>query len=140
MVKFEVIYTVWGADDVEFAGGVHEVDKPSADFLRCLAGAEAAGAVKILEAAKETRSKLKGHVQSQAEGEKVWAESQNVYAEDGTIEKQGPWHHGNLAQAVSDLEYRISVVDTYEDEDTAAVLRAQLDQAKAALKDAVVPE
>jgi hypothetical protein len=91
-MKFEVVHTVWGADDEVFGGGVHEVAKPTAAFLRLLAGAEAAGSVVILDHGGH-RKKLDSHVQSQAQGEKAYAAAQ----------KSGDWHEGNLAQFELDV-------------------------------------
>jgi hypothetical protein len=60
-MRFEVLNVQWTADDETFGGGVHDVKKPTATFLRLLAGAEAAGAVKVLDAAGN-RAKLNQHV------------------------------------------------------------------------------
>jgi hypothetical protein len=96
-MKFEVVHTVWGADDEVFGGGVHEVAKPTAAFLRLLAGAEAAGSVVILDAAGH-RKKLDGHVQSQAQGEKAYAAAQ----------RSGAWHHGNVQQHIVEMDARLN--------------------------------
>jgi hypothetical protein len=87
-IKFEVLPTVWGADGEEFGGGVHEVAKPTAAFLRLVAGAEAAGTVVVLEASDAHRAKLDSHVQSQEDGEAEYAKAQ----------ADGRWHEGNIEQ------------------------------------------
>src|SRR3954447_9246527 len=92
-MRFEVLHVQWGADDETFGGGVHDVKKPTAAFLRLLAGAEAAGAVKILDAAGH-RQKLNQHVETQAQSEKAYAAAQ----------RSGAWHEGNQAQFDLDVE------------------------------------
>lgn len=90
---FEVLTTYWGADDEVFTGGVHEVAKPSPDFLRLVAGAEAAGSVVVLEASDQHRAKLDAAVQSQDDGEAAY---------DAAV-ASGDWHEGNLAQFELDV-------------------------------------
>ena len=75
-MRFEVIDTVWGADDEVFGGGVHEIAKPTSAFLALLAGAEAAGAVRILEASTAHRAKIDRHVQSQEDAEAEYEKAQ----------------------------------------------------------------
>lgn len=87
-MKFEVVYTQWSADGKLYGGGVHEVEKPSKKLLGLLAAAEDAGSVRIVEASRAERSALKGHVQTQADGEKAYAKAQ----------ADGSWHEGNRLQ------------------------------------------
>lgn len=92
-MKFEVIYSQWAAEDQVFTGGVHEVEKPTEKLLRLAAGAEAAGSIRILSASAEHRSKLRKHVQSQADGEKAYSAAQ----------ADGSWQEGNLLQFETDV-------------------------------------
>jgi hypothetical protein len=117
-MRFEVLNVQWTADDETFGGGVHDVKKPTATFLRLLAGAEAAGAVKVLDAAGN-RAKLNQHVETQAQSEKAYAKAQ----------ESGAWHHGNVQQFVVDTETRIAATP----KEAAAPLHAQLDRAKTIL-------
>jgi hypothetical protein len=97
-VKIEVIYSVWGAEGEEFAGGVHEIEKPTVKFLKLAAAAEAAGVIKVLHASAEERQKLKRHVQSQAAGE-------------AALEKalaSGEWHEANLHQFIADADAKLA--------------------------------
>lgn len=106
-MKLEVLHTQWAAEDEVFAGGVHEIEKPTADFLRLVAGAEAAGSVVVLDASDAHRAKLDRHVQSQEDGEAAYAAAQGdwvppVNDENGVMVEAGywtgPWHEANVAQ------------------------------------------
>lgn len=92
-MRFEVVHSVWGADDEVFGGGVHEVAKPTNKLLALLAGAEAAGVVVVLEATDAERGKLDKGVQSQDDGEAAYEKAQ----------ADGSWHEGNLAQFELDV-------------------------------------
>lgn len=89
-----------GKDARLFGGGTPDAKTHVEDFtakeLPLLAGAEADGVVEIVKAPKAARSALSGHVQSQADGEKAYAEAQ----------ADGRWHYGNVAQHVADVETR----------------------------------
>src|SRR4051794_9797597 len=91
-MKIEVIDSRWGADDETFERGVHEIAKPSAAFLRLVAGAEAAGAVVVVDAGAH-RDKLDSYVQSQEAGETAQEAAQ----------ADGSWHDGNVAQFELDV-------------------------------------
>jgi len=97
-MRVEVIYTVWGADGDEYVGGVHEIEKPSGKFLKLAAAAEAAGAIKVLQASAEERAKMKTHVQSQADGE----------AANAKAVESGDWHKANLDQFIADADARLA--------------------------------
>jgi hypothetical protein len=93
MLKFEVLTTQWTADEETFAGGVHEIAKPSAALLGMIAAAEAAGSVVVIDAADDHRKKLDSAVQSQEAGEAAYAAAQ----------ADGSWHEGNLMQFELDV-------------------------------------
>lgn len=124
-MQIEVVYTVWGAEDVVFQGGIHELGadecacgvthgKPDAELLRLIAGAEAAGSVNVLDYGDDERATLDAHVQSQEDGEAAltaamgdWVppvkdEETGVMLEPGYW--TGGWHEGNLTQFILRLE------------------------------------
>lgn len=89
-MRFKVINAVWGADGEEFAGGDHDVAKPTVAFLRLVAGAEAAGAIEVLEVTDQERAKLDKHI----EPDEKSLERQQAAQHDGS------WSVGNRAQHV----------------------------------------
>lgn len=125
-MKIEVLSTVWAAGDQEFPGGTHDVTL-TAKLAPLIAGAEAAAAIRVLDATSAERKQLDRHVQSQDAGEKANARA----LEDGS------WRHGNLVQFVADREDRLT------DDDLSKRDRARLEQelaeAKAALEQVEVP-
>jgi hypothetical protein len=102
-VKVEVLVTQWSAEGQTLAGGVHEIGpgecpcgakhKSTKAFLSLVAAAEDAGSIKV-SASKAERAELKGHVQTQADGEKAYAEAQ----------RDGRWHEGNYDAFMADVE------------------------------------
>lgn len=116
-MRIEVLTTRWGADDAVYDGGSHEIEKPTAKFLRLVAGAEAAGVVKVT-ASQEERAKLRGHVESQADSEK---------AQEKAF-RSGAWHEGNLADYI-DSKSRLAQDDSLPAEFRAS-LAAGIEQAE----------
>ncbi len=92
-MKLEVIYSVWGADGDEYAGGTHEIEKPSKKFLRLCAAGEAAGAIKVTASAEE-RETMRTALESDADSEKKLAKAMS----------DGSWHEAQLAQHLLDVE------------------------------------
>lgn len=106
-MRFDVLHTQWAAEGEVFAGGIHEIEKPTADFLRLVAGAESAGSVVVLDVADAHRAKIEKAVQSQEDGEAAYAEAQGDWIEPvkddaGLIlahgRWSGPWHDANVEQ------------------------------------------
>ena len=135
-MRFRVLHNQWAAENDVFAGGEHDVEKPSASILRLAAGAEAAGSIEILDASDQERSKLDRHVQSQEKAEAAYAKAQ----------ADGSWQYGNLCQFALDREDALAYDKTLEDDhpdklspEIAGLLAHQLDQAKAELADMEVP-
>lgn len=102
-MTFEVLHSQWAADGEVFAGGVHEILKPTPEFLSLLAGAEAAGCVVVLDVSEQHRAKLDKHVQSQEDGEAAYA----------SAVASGDWQEGNLQQFELDVAAGIRT-DTLE--------------------------
>lgn len=117
-MKIEVVYSLWAADGAKqpFQGGVQgpdersELASPSAKLLRSIAGAEAAGVVRVVEATKDERAKLDRAVQSQKDGERAQAKAMGDphpdLLDDGRENPlagvmSGPWQHGNHADFVA---------------------------------------
>lgn len=124
-MQIEVVYTVWGAEDAVFQGGVHELSagecacgethgEPSADLLRLIAGAEATGSINVLDYTDGERSTLDSHVQSQEDGEAALTEAMGEWVPPVKDEATGAmlepgywtggWHEGNLTQFILRLE------------------------------------
>lgn len=123
-MQIEVVYTVWGAEDVVFQGGIHELSAdecacgethgaPSAELLRLIAGAEATGSVNVLDYSDGERTTLDSHVQSQEDGEAALVEAMGdwvppVKDDAGAMLEAGywtgEWHEGNLTQFILRLE------------------------------------
>lgn len=136
-VKIEVLHSSWGADKDVFAAGAHELGKPAKKLLRLIAGAEAAGALTVLEATTAERKLLDGFVQSQKAGEAAYKQALT----------KGTWQHGNLTNFVLSREDRVAYSDTLEeshedklDPDTRALFLTQAEQAAAALAETPVPK
>jgi hypothetical protein len=94
-MKINVVYSLWGADELAFDGGVHDVTvigdgTAESPYLSpaVVGGAEASGVIEVVEATSEERAALDAAVQSQEDGEAAYAAAQ----EDGS------WHEGNLEQ------------------------------------------
>jgi hypothetical protein len=92
-MQIEVLDSLWGADGEEYAGGVHEIAKPTAKFLRLAAAAEAVGAIRV-KASAEERARMRSHVESQADSEKARAKAQ----------ESGAWYEANMRQFLHDVE------------------------------------
>ncbi len=90
-MKIEVLTSSWNGLP---SGGLVEFAKPSADTIRLVAGAEAAGVVKVVSVSAEDRAKLKKTVESQAASEKAYERAQ----------ESGAWHEGQKIQADLDAE------------------------------------
>lgn len=102
-VTFEVIDSVWSADDVPYTRGEHTVEAPDDDLLRLLASAESAGAVVISDASDEHSAAMDSHVQSQEDGEAALAEAKGAW--DSEHQRwTGDWHEANLAQFELDVD------------------------------------
>lgn len=99
-MKIEVLDSLWGADDETFVNGIHEIPKPSKAFLRLVAGAEAAGAIAVLDATAAELAALGHHVQSQDDGEAALAAAMGEWT-DGRW--SGDWHDANVAQFELDV-------------------------------------
>jgi hypothetical protein len=97
-VKVEVLSTVWGHDDGQLDGGVHEIEKPSGKLLKALAAAEAAGSVKIT-ASRDERARM--GVETDAESLKRLEAAQ----------KDGSWQAGNHLAYVADAKARLKDPD-----------------------------
>jgi hypothetical protein len=108
-VKVEVLDAQWGYSDVDpplvLRSGVHEVSVKNQAMLRALAGAEAAGAIKV-KADKDTRARMSNHVESDSES----------FAKQQAAMESGAWHVGNIDQVISDHENRIAVATYHVDE------------------------
>ncbi len=91
-MKIEVLYSQWGADGQTFAGGIHEIEKPSRTLLKHVAVAEAAGVVKVT-ASKDERSKMGDHVEPDSVSLKIQEKAQ----------AEGDWQVGNLMQHELDV-------------------------------------
>lgn len=92
-MKIRVLHTVWGAEDEAFEGGEHEISSPSAAFLKLAAGAEAGGAIEILDETKAERAKLARAIESD---EDSLAKQEKAIA-------SGEWGVANRAQYELDL-------------------------------------
>lgn len=90
----KVTYTLLGVEgaDEPLTGGVHDLEAEGIalndTLIRSIAGAEAAGALEVLEATPEQRAALDSHVQSQEDGEAAYA----------AAVASGEWEQGNLQQ------------------------------------------
>lgn len=117
-VKVEVLDAQWGYSDIDpplvLKSGVHEVSVKNQAMLRALAGAEAAGAIKV-KADKDTRARMSSHVESDSES----------FAKQQAAMESGAWHHGNVQTRIADLDARAASGDLSEGDVAAA--RAQAD-------------
>lgn len=107
-MKIEVLHSQWGADGEVFAGGEHEIAKPTSAFLRLVASAEAAGAVRVVSATGAERSKLRDHVETDKVSVKNLAAAQ----------ADGRWHEGNWDAFVADVEAGVREPGNLPDRDT----------------------
>jgi hypothetical protein len=103
-VKLEVLQAKVGLDGEEFAGGVHEIAKPTKKLLRAAAMQEKVGAVKVT-ASKEERGTMVAAVESQADSEKAYAKAQ----------EDGRWQIANYRQAIADRRDRLAAADLADD-------------------------
>jgi len=92
-MKIEVLVSQWSAEGQTFAGGVHEIEKPTKKLLG-LVGAAPDTTLTVLSASKDERAALKAAVESQAKSEKRYAQAQ----------RDGSWHAGNYDQYLLDVE------------------------------------
>lgn len=123
-MKIEVLTTQWAHDGGVLAGGVHEIEKPTAKLLAAAAAAEAVGSVKVTASADE-REKMRGSVESDSESEKKLTQAMA----DST------WHEGNLGDFIAVKSALLKEHgDTLPDE-TRASLELGITQAKAILKE-----
>lgn len=124
-MKIEVVYSLWGADGLDEAlqGGEHEIEKPSAKLLRSIAGAEAAGVVRVVKATREERIALNRHVQSQEDGEKAYAKAQGEPDESGQM--TGPWQHGNHVDFIAQRRAVLKADEGMIDEPGATLTKAE---------------
>jgi hypothetical protein len=98
-LRFEVLHGSWVADGEEFAGGEHEVTKPSA-ALRKLAGSAHDAGVICVESGADSK-----HVQSQEDGEAALTKAMGEW-DDEEQRWTGPWHEGHAIQQAHDREAR----------------------------------
>jgi hypothetical protein len=108
-VQIEVLTSVWGADDQEFPGGVHDV-KLTRKLAPLVAGAEAAGAIVVVDATSAERKLLERHVQSQEQAEKAQAKAMGD-PDPETGSPTGPWQHGNHVDFVAQAKARLHADD-----------------------------
>lgn len=99
-LTFKVVYNTWGADGEAYTGGIHTVEDPTPEFLALLAGAEAVGAVEVIDDHGH-RATIDSHVQSQEDGE----------AANEAAVASGDWHIGNLQQFVVGTQARLAAAD-----------------------------
>lgn len=106
-ITFDVLDSNWCAEETSYPRGEHVVEAPDEDLLRLIASAEAAGAVKVIDADENTAVELATHVQSQEDGETALQAAMGEWIEpetnaDGTIIEigrwSGDWHEANVAQ------------------------------------------
>lgn len=119
-MRIKVVYSLWGADDVAFTGGVHDITvlgdgTDEAPFVSpaVVGGAEAAGVVEVVEASETERAALDSAVQSQEDGEAAYATAQ---------EEGGGWHEGNLEQFLITAYHELSDPDNEVSEERRAWL------------------
>lgn len=92
-MKLEVLVTQWSAEGEVYAGGVHEIAKPSKALLGLVAAAEAVGSIKVT-ASKDERRVMGASVESQSDSEAAYAKAQ----------RDGRWHEGNYDAFMLDVE------------------------------------
>jgi hypothetical protein len=102
-LTIEVLHTRWSCDHGEFDGGVHEIAKPKAGLVEQVAAAAALSdpPLRVVSAGKAERARMKGAVQSQAEGERAYAEAQRT----------GKWHVGNVEDRIARGKATLAAAD-----------------------------
>jgi hypothetical protein len=93
-VKLEVLQAKVGLDGEEFAGGVHEIAKPTKKLLRAAAMQEKVGAVKVT-ASKEEREVMRAAVEPDSESERKRLAAM----------ESGEWYEANIRQFLHDVEH-----------------------------------
>lgn len=126
-MQIEVLTTVWGAGDAEFAGGVHEV-KLTRTIAAIVAGAEAAGTIRVVGETAAERKMLDRHVQSQDDGEAAYEKAQ----------AEGRWQHGNLLQFVTERREQLEATSKLHPLQRRR-MKSELDHAEAALAEVKAP-
>jgi hypothetical protein len=92
-MRLEVLQAKVGLDGDEFAGGLHEIAKPSKRLLRAAAVQEKLGAVKVT-ASKDERAVMNAAVEADTESEKKRRAAM----------KSGDWYEANHRQFLHDID------------------------------------
>ena len=97
--QIDVVYSVWGAEDRVFSGGVQDVTIGVDVDAHILAGGVAAGAVRLVDPSDEVLAALEPHVESQEDSEAAYE----------AAVASGAWREGHLQQWIAETEERLAL-------------------------------